>query len=100
MPQALAAVDVRVSREAAKYCLPNKPGKRMTAIPEGALMDRREFIAAAGSVAAAATASQTFAQMAAEEPMMRPPHYKALEGARKTWRRLAGQNQLPNSSPM
>jgi hypothetical protein len=58
-------------------------------------MGGREFIAAAGSVAAAATASQAFAQMATEEPMMRPPQYKALEGARKTWRRLAGQNQLP-----
>jgi hypothetical protein len=67
----------------------------MTAILERALMDRRKFIAAAGSVAAAATASQAFVQMAAEESMMRPPHYKALEGARKTWRRLAGQNQLP-----
>jgi hypothetical protein len=78
-----------------KHIRPNKPGKRMTAIPEGALMDRREFIAATGSVAAAATASQTFTQTAAEERMMRPPHYKALEGARKTWRRLAGQNQLP-----
>ena len=33
--------------------------------------------------------------MAAEEPMIRPLHYKALEGARKTRRRLAGQNQLP-----
>jgi len=43
-------------------------------------MDPREFIAAAVSVAAA---SQAFAQMAAEEPMMPLPHYKALEGARK-----------------
>jgi Cys-rich four helix bundle protein (predicted Tat secretion target) len=42
-------------------------------------MDRREFIAAAGTVAAAAAASQAFAQMAAEEPMMHPPKYKALE---------------------
>jgi hypothetical protein len=33
--------------------------------------------------------------MAAEEPMIRPLHYKAFEGARKTRRRLAGQNQLP-----
>lgn len=41
-------------------------------------MDRREFIAAAGTVAAAASASQAFAQMAAEEPM-HPPKYKALE---------------------
>jgi hypothetical protein len=63
----------------------------MAAIPEGAHMDPREFIAAAVSVAAG---SQAFAQMAAEEPMMPPPHYKALEGARKAWRRLAGQNQL------
>jgi len=42
-------------------------------------MDRREFIAAAGTAAAAASASQAFAQMAAEEPMMHPPKYKALE---------------------
>jgi Cys-rich four helix bundle protein (predicted Tat secretion target) len=42
-------------------------------------MDRREFIAAAGTVAAAASASHAFAQMAAEEPMMHPPKYKALE---------------------
>jgi hypothetical protein len=39
--------------------------------------------------------SRAFAQMAAEEPMMHPPHSEALEGARKMWRRLAGQNQLP-----
>jgi Cys-rich four helix bundle protein (predicted Tat secretion target) len=51
-------------------------------------MDRREFIAAAGTVAAAASASQAFAQMAeepmmqmAEEPIMHPPKYKALEEA-------------------
>jgi len=31
--------------------------------------------------------------MAAEEPMVAQD--KAREGARKTWRRLAGQNQLP-----
>ena len=42
-------------------------------------MDRREFIAAAGTVAAVATTSQAFAQMAAEEPMMHPPKYEALE---------------------
>jgi Cys-rich four helix bundle protein (predicted Tat secretion target) len=51
-------------------------------------VDRREFIAAAGTVAAAASASQAFAQIAeepmmqmAEEPMMHPPKYKALEEA-------------------
>lgn len=43
-------------------------------------MDRREFIAVAGTVAAAATASQAFAQMG-EEPMMHPPKYKTLEEA-------------------
>ncbi len=43
-------------------------------------MDRREFIAAAGTVAAAATASQAYAQMAAEEPM-HPAKYTALEKA-------------------
>ena len=58
-------------------------------------MDRREFIAAAGTVAAVASTSQAFAQMAAEEPMMHPPQYKALEGVQKTWRRLTGQNLLP-----
>ncbi len=42
-------------------------------------MDRREFIAAAGTVAAAASTSQAFAEMAAEEPMMHPPKYKGLE---------------------
>ena len=42
-------------------------------------MDRREFIAAAGTVAAVASTSQAFAQMAAEEPDMHPPKYKALE---------------------
>jgi Cys-rich four helix bundle protein (predicted Tat secretion target) len=42
-------------------------------------MDRREFLAAAGTVAAAATASQAFAQTG-EEPM-HPPKYKALEEA-------------------
>src|SRR6202045_1981421 len=54
----------------------------------GTPMDRREFIAAAGTVAAAASASQAFAQMAeepmmqlAEEPIMHPPKYKALEEA-------------------
>ncbi len=40
-------------------------------------MDRREFIAAAGTVAAVASASQAFAQTG-EEPM-HPPKYKALE---------------------
>ncbi|MGH6851539.1 MAG: four-helix bundle copper-binding protein [Methylocella sp.] len=43
-------------------------------------MDRREFIAAAGTVAAAASTTEAFAQMAAEEPM-HPPKYKALEDA-------------------
>jgi hypothetical protein len=33
--------------------------------------------------------------MTAEEPMMYPPQDEALEGARKMWRRLAGQNLLP-----
>jgi Cys-rich four helix bundle protein (predicted Tat secretion target) len=42
-------------------------------------MDRREFIAAAGTVAAAATASQAFAQTG--EAPMHPPKYKALEEA-------------------
>ena len=42
-------------------------------------MDRREFLAAAGTAAAAATASQAFAQTG-EEPM-HPPKYKALEEA-------------------
>jgi protein SCO1/2 len=42
-------------------------------------MDRREFIAGAGIAAALASASQAFAQMAAEEPMMHSPQYKALE---------------------
>ena len=42
-------------------------------------MDRREFIAVAGTVAAVASTSQAFAQMAAEEPMMHPPKYKTLE---------------------
>jgi Cys-rich four helix bundle protein (predicted Tat secretion target) len=41
-------------------------------------MDRREFIAAAGTAAALASASQAFAQ-AGEEP--HPPKYKALEEA-------------------
>ena len=44
-------------------------------------MDRREFIAAAGTVAAVASTSQAFAQMGAEEPMMHPPQYKTLEDA-------------------
>jgi hypothetical protein len=34
-------------------------------------MDRREFIAAAGTVAAVASTSQAFAQMAAEESRLR-----------------------------
>jgi|PeaSoiMetatran63_FD_contig_51_1820649_length_499_multi_11_in_0_out_0_1 Cys-rich four helix bundle protein (predicted Tat secretion target) len=41
-------------------------------------MDRREFIAAAGTVAVAASASQAFAQTG-EEPDMHPPKFKALE---------------------
>ena len=44
------------------------------------LMDRREFFAVAGTIAAAASASEAFAQMAAETPM-HPPKYKALEEA-------------------
>jgi Cys-rich four helix bundle protein (predicted Tat secretion target) len=44
-------------------------------------MDRREFIAAAGTAAAIASASQAFAQgmMASETEEMHPPKYKALE---------------------
>ncbi len=42
-------------------------------------MDRREFIAAAGTAAAVASTSQAFAQMGAEESDMHPPKYKALE---------------------
>ncbi|MGA9486890.1 MAG: hypothetical protein WBV25_07435 [Methylocella sp.] len=45
-------------------------------------MDRREFLAAAGTVAAAATASQAFAQTG-EEPM-HPPKYKALYAMKDT----------------
>ena len=45
----------------------------------GTPMDRREFIAAAGTLAAAASASLAFAQ-AGEEPMP-TPKYKALEEA-------------------
>jgi Cys-rich four helix bundle protein (predicted Tat secretion target) len=46
------------------------------------IMDRREFIAAAGTAAAVTSASQAFAQgmMGAEtEEPMHPPKYKALE---------------------
>lgn len=43
-------------------------------------MDRREFIAAAGTAAALVSTSQAFAQ-AGEEPMMHPPKYKPLEDA-------------------
>jgi Cys-rich four helix bundle protein (predicted Tat secretion target) len=43
-------------------------------------MDRREFIAAAGTVAMAASASQAFAQTGGESDM-HPPKYKALEEA-------------------
>ncbi|MGH6852352.1 MAG: four-helix bundle copper-binding protein [Methylocella sp.] len=43
-------------------------------------MDRREFIAVAGTVAAAASTSQAFAQMAAEQPE-HPPKHKALAEA-------------------
>ena len=54
-------------------------------------MDRREFLAAAGTVAAAATASQAFAQTG-EAPDMHPPKYKALEESRfplrRDWQRL------------
>jgi Cys-rich four helix bundle protein (predicted Tat secretion target) len=41
-------------------------------------MDRREFIAVAGTLAAAASASPAFAQMG-EEENMHPPKFKALE---------------------
>ncbi len=46
-------------------------------------MDRREFIATAGTVAVAASASQAFAQgmMTSETEEMHPPKYKALEKA-------------------
>ena len=42
-------------------------------------MDRREFLTAAGTVAAAATATQALAQTGGEP--MHPPKYKALEEA-------------------
>jgi hypothetical protein len=41
MPQAHGAAHVRVSRETAKYCQPNKPGVRMTAIPPRARSGER-----------------------------------------------------------
>ncbi|MBO0734323.1 MAG: four-helix bundle copper-binding protein [Methylocapsa sp.] len=46
-------------------------------------MDRREFIAAAGTAAAVASASQAFAQgmMGAETQEMHPPKYEALDTA-------------------
>jgi Cys-rich four helix bundle protein (predicted Tat secretion target) len=46
-------------------------------------MDRREFIAAAGTAAAIASASNAFAQgmLGAETEEMHPPKYKALEKA-------------------
>jgi Cys-rich four helix bundle protein (predicted Tat secretion target) len=44
-------------------------------------MDRREFIAAAGTAAALASASQAFAQGGGMEEEMHPPKYKALEKA-------------------
>jgi hypothetical protein len=49
------------------------PARRQT-------MDRREFIAAAGTAAAIASTSQAFAQaMGGGEEEMHPPKYKALE---------------------
>jgi hypothetical protein len=50
---------------------------------------------AAAIVVNPSESSQAFAHMAAEEPTMYPPQDKALAGAQKTWRRLAGQNLLP-----
>ncbi|MGH6822830.1 MAG: hypothetical protein ACREC4_04955 [Methylocella sp.] len=92
MPQALGALRLRVSREIAKYSLPKKPGTRMTAIPARARGGRAS---PAAIVVNPSAASQAFAQMAAEEPMMPPPQYKSLDGAQKAWGRLAGQNLLP-----
>jgi hypothetical protein len=45
---------------------------------------------AAAIVVNPSESSQAFAHMAAEEPTMYPPQDKALAGARKTRRRLAG----------
>lgn len=42
-------------------------------------MDRREFIAAAGTAAALASASQAFAQATGGGEEMHPPKFKALE---------------------
>jgi hypothetical protein len=66
----------------------------MTAIPARVRVGQQASIAAA-IVVKPSESSQAFAHMAAEEPTMYPPQDKALAGARKTWRRLAGQNLLP-----
>jgi hypothetical protein len=71
----------------------------MAAIPEGAHMDSREFIAAAVSVAAAATASQAFAQMAAEEPMLRRTT-RLLSAREKRGDVSPDKTSCQNSSPM
>ena len=53
-------------------------------------MDRREFIAAAGTVAAAASASQAFAQMAAESRAKTA----ALNSEIEARRRISEREQL------
>jgi hypothetical protein len=67
---------------------------------ERARIDRREIIAAAGTVAAAVTASQAFAQMAAEEPMMHPPQDKALEARGKRGAASPDKTCCQDSLPM
>ena len=60
-------------------CYGVAPGPELTRTYGENTIDRRKFLAAAGTVAAAATASQALAQTG-EEPM-HPPKYKALEEA-------------------
>jgi protein SCO1/2 len=66
----------RLERRRSGYSLP-KPEACWGTPDWEEYMDRREFIVAAGTAAALASASQAFAQMAAEELMMYPPQYKA-----------------------
>jgi hypothetical protein len=85
---------MKTTRPAHRGIMPQVPGAAHVRV-SGETAVRAPLDVPAAIVVNPSASSQAFAQMAAEEPMMHPPKYEALEAAQKTWRRLAGQNLLP-----
>jgi hypothetical protein len=85
---------MKTTRPAHRGIMPQVPGAAHVRV-SGETAERAPLDVPAAIVVNPSASSQAFAQMAAEDPMRHPPKYEALEGAQKTWRRLAGRNLLP-----